>query len=100
MSALCSSHLLFGAVVWAPALPTIPTLRPARTDPVGHPLQTAYNSLLRWALGVPVSTRLELLHLLANLPPPGVLIAKQLVRYVAGLGFAGAPGHPSGPGLA
>ena len=41
----------------------------------------AFNGLLHWALGLPRTTRVELLHILANLPPPGFLVLKQLVRY-------------------
>ena len=48
-------------------------------------MQKAYNGLLRWALDLPTSTRLELLHILANLPPVGFLVAKALVRYRASL---------------
>ena len=48
-------------------------------------MQVAFNGLLRWALHLPMTTRVEFLHILANLPPPTVLIAKQLVRYVASL---------------
>ena len=48
-------------------------------------MQVAYNGLLRWALHLPLETRVELLHILANLPPPTTLIAKQLVRYATTL---------------
>ena len=41
--------------------------------------------LLHWALQVPCDTHLELLHLLANQPPIGMLVAKQLVRYAQSL---------------
>ena len=48
-------------------------------------MQVAFNGLLCWALHLPMTTRVEFLHILGNLPPPPVLIAKQLVRYVASL---------------
>ena len=71
-------------MVWSLTLPFLPSLRySAQDEPVAHTLQIHFNSLLRWALDVPMTTRLELLHLLANLPPPATLLAKQLVRYAA-----------------
>ena len=73
---LCISHLLYAAPVWAPALPVLPTLRPPRSHHVAHPMQLAFSALLRWALDLPQTTRLELLHILANLPPPATLISK------------------------
>ena len=82
---LCVSHLLFGCVVWSPTLPVQLSLRPPRGSPIAHPMQVAYNGLLRWALHLPLETRVELLHILANLPPPTTLIAKQLVRYATTL---------------
>ena len=89
---LCISHLLFGCIVWAPTLPFLPSLRySAQDEPVAHTLQICYNSLLRWALDVPMTTRLELLHLLANLPPPATLLAKQLVCYAATIEDPRAP---------
>ena len=48
-------------------------------------MQVAFNGLLCWALHLPMTTRVEFLHILANLLPPTVLIAKQLVCYVASL---------------
>ena len=48
-------------------------------------MQRAFSALLCWALQVPRDTRLELLHLLANQPPVGTLVAKQLVRYAESL---------------
>ena len=48
-------------------------------------MQVAFNSLLCWALHLLMTTRVEFLHILGNLPPLTVLIAKQLVRYVASL---------------
>ena len=48
-------------------------------------MQVAFNGLLCWALHLPMTTRVEFLHILGNLPPPTVLIAKQLVCYVASL---------------
>ena len=57
----------------------------------------AYNRLLRWALVVPIDTRLELLHILANLPPPATLLAKQLVWYEYFLRGDGAASGPHAP---
>ena len=48
-------------------------------------MQVAFNGLLRWALQLLLPTRVDYLHMLGNLPPPTVLIAKQLVHYVASL---------------
>ena len=48
-------------------------------------MQVAFNGLFHWALHLPITTHVEFLHILANLPPPTVLIAKQLVHYVASL---------------
>ena len=73
---LSISHLLFGCVVWSPTLPTVASLRPPRSSPVAYPIQLAFSGLLRWALDVPLTTRLELLHALANLPPAWMLLAK------------------------
>ena len=39
-------------------------------------MQVAFNGLLRWALHLLMTTRVEFLHILGNLPPPPVLIAK------------------------
>ena len=95
---LCVSHLLFGAVIWAPTLPPLPALRyHPRSQKVAHTLQVAYNGLLRWALVVPIDTRLELLHILANLPPPATLLFKQLVRYQFFLHTESNPTGPSPP---
>ena len=54
-------------------------------------MQVAFNGLLHWALQLLLPTRVEYLHILGNLPPPTVLIAKQLVRYVASLQAPPAP---------
>ena len=48
-------------------------------------MQVAFNGLLRWVLHLPMTTCMEFLHILGNLPPPPVLIAKQLVSYMASL---------------
>ena len=48
-------------------------------------MQIAFNGLLRWALHLLMNTDVEFLHILVNLPPPTVLIIKQLIRYVASL---------------
>ena len=71
--------------MWCPTLPVQFTLRPPRGSPIAQPLQVAFNGLLRWALQLPGTTRVEFLYILGNLPPPTVLVAKQLVRYVASL---------------
>ena len=39
-------------------------------------MQVAFNVLLRWALHLAMPTRVEFLHILGNLPPPMLLIAK------------------------
>ena len=85
VQALCVAHLLFGAVVWSPVMPVTFTMSPTECHPIAHPLQVAYNALLRWALDLPRDTHTELLHAMANLPPAVVLVAKQLVRYRAQL---------------
>ena len=54
-------------------------------------MQVAFNGLLCWALHLPMPTCIEFLHILGNLPPPMVLIAKQLVCYVASLRAPPAP---------
>ena len=54
-------------------------------------MQVAFNGLLRWALHLPMTTCVEFLHILGNLPAPTVLIAKQLVHYVACLWVPPAP---------
>ena len=54
-------------------------------------MQVAFNSLLRWALQLLLPTRVEYLHILGDLPPPTVLITKQLVCYVASLQAPPAP---------
>ena len=82
---LCVSHLLFGCIVWSPTLPVQLSLRPPCGSPIAHPMQVAYNGLLWWVLHLPLDTRVELLHILATLPPPTTLIAKQLVRYATTL---------------
>lgn len=76
VSSLCTSHLLFGAAIWGPALPVLPTLRPPTAGSLASRMQRAFSRLLRWALYIPVTTRLELLHILANQPPVGMLVAK------------------------
>ena len=48
-------------------------------------MQVAFNGLFLWALHLPMTTRVEFLHILGNLSPPMVLITKQLVHYVASL---------------
>ena len=62
-------------------------------------MQSAFSRLLRWALDVPVSTRLELLHILANQPPVGTLVAKQLTPYAMDLeaGLAAMEAWPATP---
>ena len=62
-------------------------------------MQVAFNGLFCWALHLPMTTRMEFLYILGNLPPPMVLIAKQLVCYVASLWALPAPylGTPSPP---
>ena len=80
-NSLCTSHLLFGAVIWGSELPAVPTVCPSPYASMAAQMQRAFSALLRWALQVPRATRLELLHLLANQPPVGTLVAKQLVRY-------------------
>ena len=54
-------------------------------------MQVAVNGLLRWALHLLMTTRVDFLHILGNLPPLTVLIAKQLVHYVASLRAPPAP---------
>ena len=54
-------------------------------------MQVAFNGLLRWALHLLMTTRVEFLHILGNLPPPTMLISEQLVRYVASLQVPLAP---------
>ena len=97
VGSLCTSHLLFGAAVWGPVLPTTPSLRPPTAGSLAARMQRAFSRLLRWALDIPVSTRLELLHILANQPPVGTLVAKQLTRYAADLeaGLAAAEARPA-----
>ena len=84
-NSLCTSHLLIGAVIWGSELPAVPTVRPPTYDSPAASMQRAFSALLCWALQVPRDTRLELLHLLANQPPVGTLVAKQLVRYAESL---------------
>ena len=62
-------------------------------------MQVAFNGLLCWALQLPLPTCVEYLHILGNLFPPTVLIAKQLVCYVASLQLPPAPqlGSPPPP---
>ena len=76
VSSLCTSHLLFGAAIWGPALPVLPTLHPPMAGSLALRMQRAFSRLLHWALTIPVMTRLELLHILANQPPVGMLVAK------------------------
>ena len=76
-------------------------MRPPRTSQVAYSIQLAYNGLLRWALDLPLTTRLELLHALANLPPAWTLLAKQLLRYASGLSCtAGLVAPSTAPGTA
>ena len=84
-NSLCTSHLLFGAVIWGSELSAVLTVRPPTYDSPAALMQRAFLALLCWALQVPHDTRLELLHLLANQPPVGMLVAKQLVRYADSL---------------
>ena len=84
-NSLCTSHLLIGAVIWGSELPAVPTVRPPTYNSPAALMQHAFSALLCWALQVPCDTRLELLHLLANQPPVGTLVAKQLVRYAESL---------------
>ena len=76
VSSLCTSHLLFGAAIWGPALPVLPTLRPPMAGSLASRMQCAFSQLLCWALTIPIMTWLELLHILANQPPVGTLVAK------------------------
>ena len=76
VSSLCTSHLLFRAAIWGPALPVLPTLRPPTAGSLASRIQRAFSRLLCWALTIPITTRLELLHILANQPPVGMLVAK------------------------
>ena len=48
-------------------------------------MQVAFNGLLCWILHLPMPTCVEFLYILGNLPLPTVLIAKQLVHYIASL---------------
>ena len=54
-------------------------------------MRVAFNGLLCWALQLLLPTRVEYLHILSNLLPPTVLIAKQLVHCVASLQAPSAP---------
>ena len=76
VNSLCTSHLLFGAAIWGPALPVLPTLHPPMAGSLASRMQRTFSWLLHWALTVPVTTQLELLHILANQPPVGTLVAK------------------------
>ena len=80
-NSLCTSHFLFGAVIWVSELPAVLMVHPSPYASLAAQMQRAFLALLRWALQVPCDTHLELLHLLANQPPVGTLVAKQLVRY-------------------
>ena len=61
------------------------TLHPPCGSPITYPMQVAFNGLLCWALQLLLPTHIEYLHILGNLPPSMVLIAKQLVCYEASL---------------
>ena len=43
-------------------------------------MQWAFAAMLQWAVGLPIDTWLEL-HILANQPLVGNLVAKQLTHY-------------------
>ena len=62
-------------------------------------MQVAFNGLLCWALYLLMTICVEFLHILGNLPPLTVLIAKQLICYVASLRAPPVPklGTPSPP---
>ena len=57
------------------------TLHPPIASSIAACIQWGFDAMLRWAVGVPINTWLELLHILANQPPIGTLVAKQLTCY-------------------
>ena len=72
MESFCVSHLLAGCISWGHVLGTSPLLRPANNMMhVAARLETAYRSMLRWAIGVRPADRLRcsLLYVLANQIP-------------------------------
>ena len=85
VSLLCTSHLLFGSAFWGPVFPVTLSLHPPMASSLASWMQLAFSRLLCWALDNPVSTCLEILHILANQPLVGTLVAKQLSRYTVGL---------------
>ena len=80
-NSLCMSHLLFAVVIWGSKLLAVPTVRLSPYNSLAAQMQCAFLALLHWSLQVPHNTHLDLLHLLANQPPNGMLVAKQLVHY-------------------
>ena len=86
-NSLRMSHLLFGVVVWGSELPAVLTLCPSPYNSLAAQMQHAFLMLLRWAMQVPHDICIQLLHLLANQPPIGRLVAKQMVYYAQSLKY-------------
>ena len=68
-NSLCTSHLLFGVVIWGSELLAVLMVYLSPYASLAAQMQRAFLALLCWALQVPHDTCLELLHLLANQPP-------------------------------
>ena len=80
-NSLCTSHLLFGVVIWGSEFLAVPMLHPSPYTSLAAQMQQVFLVLLCWALQILNDTHLEFLHLLANQPHIGMLVAKQLACY-------------------
>ena len=60
-------------------------VRPSPYTSLATQMQRAFLAVLHWVFQVPCDTCFELLHLLADQPPIGMLVAEQLVRYTQSL---------------
>ena len=52
------------------------TVHPPTASSIEAHMQWAFADMLQWTVGLPIDTRLELLHILANQQPVGTLVAK------------------------
>ena len=62
-NSLCTSHLLFGVVIWGSKLLAVLTVHPSPYDNLAAQMQRAFLVLLHWALQVPHDTHLHHAHL-------------------------------------
>ena len=72
--------MLFAVVVWGYLMPTVVTIRLPYNN-VWNKIDLFMRKLIRWALYIKYDTRIELLHILANLPSAQTLALKRFIRY-------------------